>query len=492
MCYQLIEKKPLQNTLLDLSNFDEEIKELESNLANETTKKIDEAITLQLNRDHQLPNKIADKIELIKQDMVASEHDEEDDDVEDSVDVGYKLKDAITAYKRALRAQAKAHASNKKVPPKSLNGMLLKWLGERCLKIEDQKEVGSKLNILSLIRKFKAPTNRYIRNLPKRYKLFRRVSQKLDKWYRKTDYNPNDLHPLELDILIYSILNIPNKLLQKRSVVNSINESQWSTLKNIYNICMNQVYVDEATDFSPVQIACMSKLSYPVIDSFFACGDFNQRLTTWGCNKITDIERIGVNLQVQKVNVVYRQSETLIDFASKIINLIPDSDKEVLPTLPQNFDFKGVKPALLENENSLESVCSWIASRIFEVEKLVGKLPSIAVLVEDETEVQPTAKSLNSILSRKNIQAIPCPGGQVMGNDSDVRVFDIQHIKGLEFEAVFFVGIDRLAKRYSDLFDKYLYVGATRAATYLGVTCEGELPNAISELRAYFTAEWPC
>ena len=28
---------------------------------------------------------------------------------------------------------------------------------------------------------------------------------------------------------------------------------------------------------------------------------------------------------------------------------------------------------------------------------------------------------------------------------NDVRVFDIQHIKGLEFEAVFFVGVDRLA-----------------------------------------------
>ena len=68
-----------------------------------------------------------------------------------------------------------------------------------------------------------------------------------------------------------------------------------------------------------------------------------------------------------------------------------------------------------------------------------------------------------------------------MGQDSDVRVFDVQHIKGLEFEAAFFLGIDRLARTLPDLFDKYLYVGVTRAATYLGLTCDAELPATMAE-----------
>jgi len=63
--------------------------------------------------------------------------------------------------------------------------------------------------------------------------------------------------------------------------------------------------------------------------------------------------------------------------------------------------------------------------------------------------------------------------GQTVGQDNDVRVFDVQHIKGLEFEAVFFVDVDELAERLPTLFDRYLYVGATRAATYLGLTCAG-------------------
>ena len=69
-------------------------------------------------------------------------------------------------------------------------------------------------------------------------------------------------------------------------------------------------------------------------------------------------------------------------------------------------------------------------------------------------------------------------------------MFDIQHIKGLEFEAAFFVGIDQLAALRPELFDKYLYVGMTRAATYLGVTCEGELPASIVSLRPHFGNDW--
>lgn len=44
---------------------------------------------------------------------------------------------------------------------------------------------------------------------------------------------------------------------------------------------------------------------------------------------------------------------------------------------------------------------------------------------------------------RKNIRAVACSRGHLAGQDDDVHVFDVQHIKGLEFEAVFFVGVDR-------------------------------------------------
>ncbi len=71
-----------------------------------------------------------------------------------------------------------------------------------------------------------------------------------------------------------------------------------------------------------------------------------------------------------------------------------------------------------------------------------------------------------------------------------MRVFNVQHIKGLEFEAVFFVGIDKLAEKYPDLFEKYLYVGATRAATYFGMTCEKDLPKKLGSMQNIFQEKW--
>lgn len=75
-----------------------------------------------------------------------------------------------------------------------------------------------------------------------------------------------------------------------------------------------------------------------------------------------------------------------------------------------------------------------------------------------------------------------------VGDPREVRVFDVNNVKGMEFEAVFFVGIDDLAARIPDLFARFLYVGLTRAATYLGVTCDGSLPSSLSTLRRHFAS----
>lgn len=80
----------------------------------------------------------------------------------------------------------------------------------------------------------------------------------------------------------------------------------------------------------------------------------------------------------------------------------------------------------------------------------------------------------------------PHARAQTMGHENDVRMLDIQHIKGLEFEAVFFVRLDRLAAAQSSRFDKYLDVGTTRAATYLGMCCDTALPLELNPLSPKF------
>ena len=100
------------------------------------------------------------------------------------------------------------------------------------------------------------------------------------------------------------------------------------------------------------------------------------------------------------------------------------------------------------------------------------------------------AIKLNDRLEEINLSAVACKDGKVVVNDHDVRVFNICHIKGLEFEAVFFVDLEQTISKHTDLFSKYLYVGATRAATYLGVTFKGEVPGQIEPLLHHFGEDW--
>ena len=65
----------------------------------------------------------------------------------------------------------------------------------------------------------------------------------------------------------------------------------------------------------------------------------------------------------------------------------------------------------------------------------------------------------------------------------------LEHIKGLEFEAVFYISLDQTIGAHPDLFAKFLYVGATRAATYLGVTFSAKVPQVFLPLSDHFRTE---
>jgi DNA helicase IV len=153
---------------------------------------------------------------------------------------------------------------------------------------------------------------------------------------------------------------------------------------------------------------------------------------------------------------------------------------------------KDVRPVLGTNLVGSDDIVNWLAARIMEIENFTASLPSLAVLVNEEADVEPIAKALDAALADANIRAKACVRGQSVGQENDVRVFDVQHIKGLEFEGVFFVGVDRLAETNPDLFDKYLYVGTTRAAYYLGLTvASGALPEKLGSLVDAFQEKWP-
>ena len=480
----------LVDTFISISTEIAGIQAVLSSMREATDKKIHGTLNLQMNREKDFIDDLAKFIDGLQQ-LPYTDSDELDDQDSDEEDASLPKTGraaAASAYMRALRAQARAYASKRSLGKETRNGKIIEWLGDRSLNEAEQTEIGESLLVQGNARRFVNPVKRYVDGIPRRYRAFRRLRQEGNKWYRKEGFGPTDLHPLELDVILLAILKSGNELLSRTNIVRNIDNAVWSPLKPVLGLIKNQILVDEVTDFSPIQIGCMAALSNPRIQSFFACGDFNQRLTTWGSRTLDEMKWVFPEIEIKEIKITYRQSRQLNELSRSIILATGGRDPGV--TLPPYADSEGVKPVLLEGTSDRETIVHWLAQRIREIECFVEQLPSIAIFVQSEAEVQPLADSLNNILAAENTQAVACPKGQVMGRDNDVRIFDIQHIKGLEFEAVFFVAIDRLAASQSQLFDKYLYVGTTRAATYLGVTCDTALPSAIASLRSMFAADW--
>lgn len=466
------------------------VQEIVNTLKEDSDAKIRKVLTLQLNRNKAFLTELASFIDGLQQAQAAEADDQEDldaDEEEDSTTPRTGLAAAANAYTQAVRAQARAAASKRALGKSSRNGKIIEWLGDRTLSEAQRTEVGASLLVQASARRFANPVKRYIDGIPKRYRAFRRQRQEEGAWYLKNGFEARDLHPLELDLVLLSILRAAGDLLSRQNVLRDIESPAWSSLQPILGHFRNQILVDEATDFSPIQLACMGALAHPRLRSFFACGDFNQRLTTWGARSPDDLKWVFPDFDIKEITVSYRQSKQLNELAHAMIRVVGGTDQNA--SLPTHVDAAGVAPALLESASRNDMV-AWLADRIREIEQFVGQLPSTAIFVNSESEVAPIAEALNDALAEYSIQVIACREGQAVGQESNVRVFDIQHIKGLEFEAVFFIGIDQLAALYPELFDKYLYVGTTRAATYLGMTCEGQLPAAIESLREHFVGDW--
>lgn len=467
------------------------VQALVSSLKEGSDAKIKAALNLQLKRNRAFLDELARMIDSLQQGQATEEDDQDDPDADEEEDITASRTGrtaALNAYMQAVRAQARAAASKRTVSKTSRNGKIIEWLGERSLTEADRVEVGASLLVQASARRFVNPVKRYLEGIPKRYRAFRRERQPANTWYRHEGFEARDIHPLELDIVLLAILRAAGDLLSRPNVQRDIDSPAWSSLQPILGHYCNQILVDEATDFSPIQLASMAALTHPRLRSFFACGDFNQRLTTWGARSADDLKWVFADFDIKEITVSYRQSKQLNDLARAMIRAVGGTEQNA--SLPAHMDSMGVAPALLEHATNAETIVGWLADRIREIERFVGQLPSTAIFVNTEDDVAPVAEALNTALAEHNIQVIACREGQAVGQESNVRVFDIQHIKGLEFEAVFFVSIDQLATLHPALFDKYLYVGTTRAATYLGVTCQGNLPSAIESLRPHFCQDW--
>ncbi|MCW9035399.1 MAG: ATP-binding domain-containing protein [Alphaproteobacteria bacterium] len=445
------------------------------------------------------PKSLREQISSQLRQMSQDEHDDDeiDGEIEDDDDliaepVAGRLvsgREASALLFRAVKSHARARFAKRRVSDKSQNGMLLSWLGvDRLPSEEDVQRLGQLLTEQTRLRKFERLDRLLIRSVAIKYKRFRADRVKEKRWYCAVPGKSSDIFWKELDLLILASLQIANQILSGYRKQPGGNVPDSGILGAVRNLQRAQVFVDEATDFSRIQLASMYELSHPFIRSFFICGDFNQRLTSWGVKSNEELDWLGIAIERKRITTSYRQSRRLVEFAKKVAELGGSPAEDVV--LPDRLDVEGLPPVWGSGLRTNVEIADWLASRIEEIDRMIQKATTIAVLVNGEDQVEPLAIELNDRLEEISLSAVACKDGKVVGNDRDVRVFSIQHIKGLEFEAVFFLGLDQTIQAYPDLFTKFLYVGATRAATYLGVTFNGAPPAEVQPLSGHFEKNW--
>lgn len=480
----------LARTMTAFVDAEGQVSGLLKRLKDETDSAIRRNLTLLVNRDRGFLDELAQFLDG----LAGAEDDTDDTEGEDEEDAQSRaprtrMAEAMMAYMANVRSQARARVNRRALGKSTRAGRIAEWIGERTLPEVDLRTLGESLQVQGALRRFNNPVRRYINGIAGRYRRFRRARQAENNWYVTDAIATNDVDPLEIDLMLLSVMRAASSLLQDRTILRNVDDPAYSLLKDYLSLVKNQVMVDEATDFSPVQLACMGSLASPGIQSFFACGDFNQRITAWGSRSTAEMRWAFPKIEVRPIQVSYRHSRQLNQLAIELVRL--SSGENVDVALPKDVDNEGVAPVLGTSLAQPGEIVDWLAQRIIEIERLTRPLPSVAILVNDEAEVGPLADGLKEALSDENLNVVACYKGQFAGQENDIRVFDVQHIKGLEFEAVFFVGVDTLATTKPDLFDKYLYVGATRAATYLALTCTGAaLPRNIEALQKSFATDW--
>lgn len=471
-------------------------------LHNTIKKEINDLVDQELRRELKANSRFLEEFSSTLKSLTQGEDevsDDQDDTVADVFDGDEELssasdlKKARAEYRRVLlNLSQRTSASSKKAKSTKIS-TLLEWLGERTPNDSVLSILRSLAAEAKILGSLSNPLNRFFRTINARYRKFRRVRQTENTWYNPDSALRKKINATELDVLILTNLMVSHELLSSSDIYRNTSDSWLSILEPTKNHYVNQVLVDEAPDFSPLQLGCMKLLSHPQVNSFFACGDFNQRLTSTGTKSLESLKSFlpGKVVETRKINTPYRQRKKLYDFSLAVLNMMGAEAVESAPVRSMGM-LEGFSPVLGERLKDAP-LAAWIAERVVEIEKLLGIIPSIAILVPEEEYVRPVAQELQKALNLKTSAIVQaCYEGQSKGNEKAIRVFDIKHIKGLEFEAAFFVALDKLEHLYPELLGNYLYVGATRAATFLGVSYEHALPKSVEKgLGQCFVSAWP-
>ncbi len=268
----------------------------------------------------------------------------------------------------------------------------------------------------------------------------------------------------------------------------------------------DMILIDEAQDFDPEWFrSLLTLMKDPVNGDFVIVGDgtqgiYKSRKISW---KSLGIQAMGRTTYFKKN---YRNSKEIIMLASKFANSVPSaSDEEasvesVVLSPECAVRSSGIKPVLVHGlqKEAGEKVVAIIEGLLHgtfngqTVEKLDDG--EIAVLYASSEGVSDCLKAIRSGLRQKKIPVLSVykkvQKEQICS--PDLKVLSIYSAKGLQYKAVFLLGVDSLPRDTEEFpveaDEKLMYVALTRAEDYL-VAVAGENSSLFAERLAEAVSE---
>lgn len=304
-----------------------------------------------------------------------------------------------------------------------------------------------------------------------KYKRFRRMAlanndkswnlQELEALLKRRE--GKELHPQEQALLIGFINNLVKMVLR-----NNKEKNNHPFVTAYHDLTRPIIGVDEATDFCECDIYAMQSLLYNDYNSFTLCGDLMQRLTPQGITKWSSIEPYLGNSKLLEMRTSYRQSTNLLKVAQA---LYQDTIGETPNYKAYMKSTKVPEPlAFISKDESVK--INWIEKRIKEAYIAYDKkLPSIAIFLNNKDDIREFVNKMREtdFIYDAGIDVVDGSEGNVLASSNQIRVYPIDVVKGMEFDVVFFHNIDNTTVD-GDLIKRYIYVGVSRAAFFLGIT----------------------
>lgn len=279
-----------------------------------------------------------------------------------------------------------------------------------------------------------------------------------------------ELHHQEQSLLLGFVNNLVKQTLSanipniKHNFIDAFNE-----------VARPIIGIDEATDFSTCDIYAMQSLLSRDFCSLTLCGDMMQRLTPYGIKSWEELDGIVSNPKVEQMKTSYRQSKKLLEVARRL-------SIDTLGDTPNYRAFitssKVPAPLVYVSENETFKI-EWISKRIAEVFRAYGELlPSIAIFVNDKGNVAHFVENLQKteFFTKNGVKVLDGSKSTTDITESHICVYPIDIVKGMEFDVVFFHDIDHSSEDM-DMLKRFIYVGISRAAFFLGITLSEDIPE---------------